>query len=350
MLIVESCDMPTLYQLCLTNRDLYDLASPALWRTIDFVPLNPGRARLDLAEWQRRFFAHCDVWRHEHPERWRVLAARVETLRLPRLAGPLISHQSLKHPDVFNESELYCGPASTTIFNIIACLPRLRTLSLFLKNDWEGPREGEVQALKRVLAGVTSLRIGGQIDVGYVQALLSYPEAIEDLSLINIVEQCGQEYGPNPMLFLKPVQQRFTSLKSLHLSKIGDIDIGDEYDPELERASLEEWAGLLRGASKTLIDLTLEICYSGFRRGPDQEETERGLHSGEQFKEIILPVLQGTEWERLESLTFIGLDDMNPIDGLPERVDVEYRPEREVTYNWDVTPLEVSPPNGIFVD
>ena len=80
-----------LYSLSLTNRTLYAMASPALWRSINFAEDNPREATMEA---QRQFFAACDTLIKEQPKRWSTLATRVKSLQLARGEGPYISHKS----------------------------------------------------------------------------------------------------------------------------------------------------------------------------------------------------------------------------------------------------------------
>jgi hypothetical protein len=112
--------------------------------------------------------------------------------------------------------------------------------------------------------------------------LLAKPENIEHLSLINLIQSPGQDNGPDGIVFLSGIHDRFTSLENLHLCKLADLDgnltddksdededgwpdyasgMGWKFPREAEVSVLEEWAALLLHSSSTITELTLENRY-----------------------------------------------------------------------------------------
>ena len=105
----------------------------------------------------------------------------------------------------------------------------------------------------------------------------------------------------------------FLNLKSLRLSKLADLEW--EADIDDDKYVLEDWAGCLGHVSKILVELTFADCFACF--SPDQvmvnvdgEESPwrtRVANSSRRFREIILPVLAGSDWPSLEILAFAGI-------------------------------------------
>ncbi|KAF2815554.1 uncharacterized protein BDZ99DRAFT_338759, partial [Mytilinidion resinicola] len=261
--ILELCDMTTLAAICRTNKEWYAKASPIIWSDIDFVELSGDGAYDDgLIDQQRQFFATCSTRMDERPDFWAALAARVQSLKLTRMPGIAISYKSKAE---LNDSNDYIfieiWPRDRrNIYDVIAEFKNLHTLYLFVKDWWEFSSIGESEkAVAHNLEKLTNLKVGGQINQDMMLALLSRPENIQHLSLINLIHSPGQDNGPNPVLFLRSIQKRFTNLKTLHMSKLAELTEDTnitgarwEFDPAAEIDLLEEWADFLRHVSATL--------------------------------------------------------------------------------------------------
>ncbi|KAL8689001.1 MAG: hypothetical protein Q9218_005225 [Villophora microphyllina] len=353
------------------NKDLSAKAIPILWRSISLDS--------DL-EFQQNFFHTCNYIIEKQPDRWQYLAARVRYLDVGRLlytAIPLIDwNKPWQWQDYYSTEE-----TRRTIYDIIADLKNIEELSLYIKEyDFMALTPGE-KAKSMRLPQLSKLKIGGIVPKQIALAMLAHPETIEELSCIGLQDgEAGQQNGPGGLFVLSSIQERFTRLRVLHLCKMAELsDIYDEdgyneptglrwpWDTDNDRLILDEWAGLLKGVSKTLIALTIEDRYLVYEHrmyadrsiepaeGDNGDPEDWGRASSQRFCEILLPVIAEQVWPRLQKLTLVGLTVRNravknadALDNLQPRVQMEFRPGGVMTFNDDATPIDVSPPSGYF--
>ena len=171
------------------------------------------------------------------------------------------------------------------------------------------------------------------------------------------------------MLFLEPIAHRFTSLTSLHLSKLAELDedyevagLRWEWDAEKERDLLWEWAALLDTVHSTLVTLKLENRYHVSRFLPQSDDSPdwhdflliHGKGSSDRCKEILFPVIQKHDWPALRSVKLMGIrvDDEsgepNPFQRLMEQIRFESLPGGHLDITDEATPMNISPPNEMF--
>lgn len=206
--------------------------------------------------------------------------------------------------------------------------------------------------------------------------LLAKPENIEHLSLINLIECPSQDSGPDGIVFLSGIHDRFTSLKKLHLCKLADLegrltipDDGDDdyasgmrwrFPREAEVSVLEEWAALLLHSSSTITELTLEnryLCGSGYTdwdRKIDPGTThpaEYGAYSIRESQRLLFPVLS-REWPKLTTMTLVGMgnieDVAQAVRHLEPRVQIEQQLASLHRIGGDATPEEISTPDHFY--
>ncbi|CAG9988154.1 unnamed protein product [Clonostachys byssicola] len=369
-LICSFCDSYSHLALCALNKEWNARITPLLWADLEFADEFEDE---DLVERTRKFFAACDTMIDESPERFAALASYVRTLNLGRLHGVNIVHQEFDgNPYVFFDD----GDGGRCVFDVIARFINLQSLSVYVKNWWEIPNlAASGRALARGLTKLTSLKLGGQMSTDVLLGLLNKPEQLKDLTLINLIEVPGQDYGPDGIAFLSGISHRFTSLETLHLCKLADLDGRLEDDEnnrefasgmrwrfprESEVSVLEDWASLLRNTSTTLQSLTLEnryLCSSSFNddrcRGSvidpgNTHPAEYGAFSIRESQRMLFPELANRRWRRLSNLKLIGMgtveDVSQAVSHLEPRVHVEQRPAHIETMGGDATPEEISTP------
>lgn len=380
--ILEMCDeTEDLLILCQLNKDWYEWMMPLIWGEIDFVSKFEGG---DLARRTCRFFAHCDTLMTEMPKRWPALAARVRKLNLGRLHGVNILHDEW---DGYDYAFFEEGVEGNNVFDVIAQFTNLDSLSIYLKNWWGFSDLSLIGVgLGRGMKNLKTLKVGGQMPPNVLNELLTYPENIEHLSVINLHECPGQGHGPDGItIYYEP--NRFSNLKSVHLCKLADLDgrltyedsdqdsdedsEDDAEEPkyashmrwkfprESEVSQLEEWAALLGSCSNTLEEVTLENQYLCGRRYDDDRDIDPGVtHPAEygafsirESQRLLFPVLL-QEWPKLKKLVLIGMgkiEDVNQtVHHLEPRVHVEQRLAGRQTIAGDATPEQISTPSYFY--
>ncbi|VUC31636.1 unnamed protein product [Clonostachys rosea] len=374
-LIFSSCDLTSLSTLCALNKEWNVRITPLLWAHLDFTSVFYEE---DLVERTRKFFATCDTMMDESPERFAALASHVQSLDVGRLHGVNIVHEEF-HGDGF----IFFGGdvGERCVFDVIARFTNLQSLSVYVKSWWEDSPslEASGSAIARGLSKLTSLELGGQMSTDVLLGLLDKPEQLKDLTLINLISTPGQDHGPDGIAFLSGISDRFTSLETLHLCKLADLDghlsddedDGDEEDDrryasgmrwefprESEISVLEDWASILQNTSTTLQSLTLEnryLCSHRFERSPDfvinpgnTHPAEYGAFSIRESQRLLFPELSNRKWPKLSQLTLVGMgtaeDVSQAVSHLEPRVHVEQRPARIAFMEGDVTPEEISTP------
>jgi hypothetical protein len=378
--VFEFCDLPSLAVLCRLDKDWNKQATPLLWRDLDFVQTFDDGVFGQCDEAIRKFFVICDGMIEEEPERFRVLASSVRSLNVGRLHGiNIVSDESA------DDMYAYFDDGQTgnrNFFDVIALFPNLHTLAVCVKNWWGYSNlRSSRNALARGLANLQRVKVGGQMPTDILLGLLHKPETIQHLSLIDLIQSPGQDNGPNGVCFLSGMCHRFTSLKTLHLCKLADLDgwlpndeedsDNDESGSEKEYASgmwwefprgaevsvLEEWADLLRRTSSTLEELTLEnryLCSSDFGDKisvkivpTNTHPADFGAWSIRESQRVLFPVLSG-EYLRLKRLILIGMgaveDVTQAVCHLEPRVHVEQHLAGIEHMGGDVTPMEIATP------
>uniref|UniRef100_A0A8H7N0L0 F-box domain-containing protein n=1 Tax=Bionectria ochroleuca TaxID=29856 RepID=A0A8H7N0L0_BIOOC len=374
-LIFSFCDLHSRFALCALNKEWNAKITPLLWAELDFANEFEDE---DLVERTRKFFAACDTMIDESPERFAALASYVQTLNVGRLHGVNIVHEEFDGDGyIFFDGD----GGDRCVFDVIARFANLQSLSVYVKSWWESPNlAASGRALARGLTKLTSLKLGGQMSTDVLLGLLNNPEQLKDLTLINLIETPGQDYGPDGIAFLSGISHRFTSLETLHLCKLADLDgrlsddedNNDDDDNDREYASgmrwrfpresevsvLEDWASLLRNTSTTLQSLTLEnryLCsYKIDRRHGsvidpgNTHPAEYGAFSIRESQRALFPELSNRRWPRLSNLKLIGMgtvEDVNlAVSHLEPRVHVEQRPAYIENMGGDATPEEISTP------
>jgi len=222
--IFQLSEIDELLVLCRLNTFWYRKTIPWIWEDIDFVTDVDEYFAVDRS---RSFFALCDKLIDEQPGRWAIMAASVRKLNLGRLHGINIVYEEWTGDEYpfFIEGEKN-DASGRNVFSIIAEFTNLNKLSVYVKNHWEWVGcSNAKKALSKGLQNLKSLKIGGQIPEGIIDGLLHKPEIIEDLAIINLHDTPGQDDGPNGRTFLSMEDEsRFTSLKTLHLCKLADLD------------------------------------------------------------------------------------------------------------------------------
>lgn len=374
--ILHFCNLFDLFSLCLCNKELYRKPQPLLWEHIDFAALDIGGGDEEAGQ-QRRFFAKCASIRRDQPERWKILSALPKLLRFPRLPGPRVSPQPKEGLPYGTDYETWVSfdqDSDIGIYDIIADFVNLETLTLFVKEVCEG--EASRELVVRNLSKLEKLEIGGQVSVEMLHALLSRPEQIKTLSLINLVETAGPNWAPDGVLFLDPIQDKFRSLTHLHLSKLAPlhddfqevVQLPWEFDFDQDTQVLCEWAGLLRNVSATLEELTLENCYHVFKwpRGHGQVNPRRvldpecedgeddpkassyGVTASDRCRDILAPVLDGSEWPLLRRLVLKGMYTLSISEAAIPADKITYLPGSVAYFSQEATPLNLSPPASLF--
>ncbi|KAF2501929.1 hypothetical protein BU16DRAFT_522802 [Lophium mytilinum] len=292
------------------------------------------------------------------------------------MPGIAISHKSVAESDI-NNDYIFIGiwpRDARNIYDVIAQFENLHTLYLFVKDWWQSSSIlGSEKAVARNLQKLTNLKLGGQIHQDMLLALLARPENIQHLSLINLIQSPGQEDGPDPVLFLRSIQKRFTNLKSLHMSKLAELtedhDISGarwEFDLAGEIELLREWADFLRHVSGTLRELTLENRYHVSTQvfdftdeidpGSAEHPAHYGRRSNERCWEVLLPVFSERTFPKLKKLNFIGMslfqspEALAHLSQLGSHVDIEDKLGGIIKVTDESTPQNFSPPNGLFQD
>ena len=371
--VLKELDHDSLASASRVNRSISADVMPLLWEDIDFQ--STGDWYGDILDRMRDFFLVCDELQRNRPSRWRQLATYVHTLKLVRTPGTGIPFED-NNGSGFNWVMM---KEERSIFDIIADFSRLRCLPVYCKISIDDISSDTVLRMHDALPELRELAVGGNIDRGVVLGLLSYPENMETLAVINLQDcQAGQERHSGGLLFLEPLAPRFTSLTYLHLCKLAELVSSErevtnlrwDFDYENDRAVLSDWAMLLPHVSSTLEELTLEDRYLGSVYNPKVREPispgdgegndprEWGEGSRKRFGEIILPVLNSQEWPKLQRLILTGvvLDGTKESDekvkrylrNLHSRLDVEIWPGRFVEFSDEVTPIEISPPESPF--
>ena len=382
-LIFSFCNMSSLAVLCRLNKYWYARTMPLLWGEIDFVrECNSD----DPTEYSRHFFAVCDALMDEKPERWAILAASVRKLNLGRLHGiNMVRDGEWDGSDDYIFFDSWAPVDRRNVLDVVAQFTNLDTLSVYVKNWWGYTQlAASGKALAQSLTNLKSLKTGGQMSTDVLLGLLARPENLQHLSLINLMHTPGQDNGPDSIVFLSDIYDRFTSLKSLHLCKLADLDgklsdnDNDEEDSEdegerkydscmrwkfpreSEVSLLKEWAALLRHCSSTLEVLTLENRYLCGRRYNDEglginpgvtHPAKYGAFSIGQSRKILFPVLSG-EWPKLRQLTLIGMGEVEDVKQalrhLRPQVEIEQRLAGIEMIGGDVTPEQISTPREFY--
>ncbi|CAH0055583.1 unnamed protein product [Clonostachys solani] len=366
-LIFSFCDVTSYLALCVINKEWNARITPLLWAHLDFAD---EFMEEELVETTRKFFATCDTIIDESPERFAALASHVQTLDVGRLHGVNIVHEEFN-----GDGLIFFGGdvGERCVFDVIAQFTNLQSLSVYVKSWWESPDlEATGRALARGLTKLTSLKLGGQMSTDVLLGLLSKPQQLKDLTLINLISVPGQDHGPDGIAFLSGISHRFTSLETLHLCKLADLDgrLWDDGDRnyasgmrwgfprESEISVLEDWASILRNTSTTLQSLTLEnryLCSNRFERRPsftidpgNTHPADYGAFSIRESQRMLFPELSNRQWPQLSDLTLVGMgtvQDVNQaVSHLEPRVHVEQRPARIQIMEGDVTPEEISTP------
>lgn len=354
---------------------------PLLWGEIDFIREFDSD---DPTENSRHFFAVCDALIDEKPERWAIVAGYVRKLNLGRLHGiRIVRDGEWDGCDDYIFFDHWAPADRRNVFDVIAQFTNLDTLSVYVKNWWGySSLEASGKALAQGLTNLRSLKTGGEMSTDVLLGLLAKPENIQQLSLINLIESPGQDNGPDSIVFLSDIYNRFTSLKSLHLCKLADLDgnlsdnddeseysdMGREYDScmrwkfprESEVSLLKEWAALLRHCSSTLAVLTLEnryLCGRGYQNesiGINPGVThpaEYGAFSIGQSRKFLFPVLS-EEWPKLKKLTLIGMGEVEDVNQalrhLQPRVQIDQRLAGIEVMGGDATPDQISTPREFY--
>jgi hypothetical protein len=375
--VFEFCNLHTLAILCRVDKEWHKRTNPLLWRDIDFVHgFDDTGVRIEAS---RKFFAVCDTLIDQQPDRFKDLASNIFTLNLGRLLGIYIVSKKWE-PD----RDDYAYFESTqdnnrNIFDVIAYFVNLEALSVFIKSWWgDDDLKQTGEALAERLTKLRHLKIGGQMSYDIINGLLGEHKMLESLSLINLIQCPGQDNGPDGIVFLRGLENKFTRLKSLHLCKLADLegrtfeDEDDDEDSDYEReyvsgmswefpresesAVLQEWASLLRHTSSTLEELTLEnrfLCSHGFddlslQIDPgNSHPADYGAYSVKQTQEALFPVLS-EDWPKLKRLTLIGIGKVEAVTGavchLESQVHIEQRPAGIELIKGNVTPEQISTP------
>jgi len=373
--VFASCRKPTLATLSRLNKAWHTHTLPFLWSDIDFVH---DFESSDLVHNTQKFFRSCTNMIGESSDHWPMIAPSVHKLNLGRLQGiNIITSNNWEEYDFWDE----WGNTDRNIFDVVACFVNLQSLALYMKNWW-GDDEQLSKTADAVAAGskhLKVLKLGGQMSPIVLRALVAIPENIESLSLYNLIRVPGQDNGPDGITFLDGLHDKFTSLKSLELCKLADMDPGglseeedgadDEeeddrafvsgmrwkFPRDAEKLVLKEWARLLKTCSNTLESLTLENRYLC---GPTFEEVasidpgvtdpaDYGLFSLRETKRILLPVL-GKEWPKLQNLNLIGMGATEEIDEVVKhllpRVKIVHLAAGVQIMQGDATPEEIGTP------
>jgi len=381
--VFKFCDMLSCCVLCLLNKDWHKKATPLLWRNIDFFQAFDYEG---VVEASRKFFVMCDTMMDEEPERFTSLASNVHTLNVGRLHGINIVRQEWDWDD--DPYWLDDLEGDRNVFDVIAQFTNLDTLSIYIKNWCSSSSSLSLEASGKALArGITNLKhlkIGGQISTDILLGLFKNPEKLQQLSLFNLTESVYQDSGPDGVLFLSGIYDRFTSLETLHLCKYADLDgrLSDDEDEEndgetddrreyvsgmqwrfpreSEISVLGEWASLLRHTSSTLEELTLENRYlcSGNFSSPDSKTLIRidpgnthpadyGAFSIRESQRALFPVLSD-EWPKLKKLTLIGMgaveDVTQAVCHFEPQVHIEQCCASIEVMEGSVTPDQISTP------
>ena len=396
--ILHALDKSTLAIACRLNKKISAVATPLFWEKLDLKLISDDYPSWDTEELLRELLITCWDLKQKQPDRWRLLAKFVRVFRvwkIPGLAIPFATHDyndSNWHFDVAPDHEGYATGA--TVYDVIADFGNLQELDLYSKATFNYDTRADelAEKMRHALPHLKSLRIGGEVTMEMMHALLSDRNKIEDLACIGLTDgTAGQDYHSRGLLVLSSLGHGFPHLKSLHLCKLAqlseveddkgmpwDWDSSDDYD------MLEDWAAFLKKISDTLMFLTLEDRYlvagnrfdswkiinpgDRWKSNREREDTEEsdddqeqahaphpiewGSASRARFSERLLPVLAEQAWPKLEKLVLIGygLPDedgkdtvLNSLKQLQPRVKVESRPAGTISYNYDATPLAVSP-------
>lgn len=377
--IASLCSLTSIGVLCLVNKEWYEKASPLLWRHLDFVEAFEDDGRIDAT---RRFFAHCDTMMDTDPERFAILAPLVRTLDVGRLLGVNIIHGA--DADYFDYFDPHDDPDQRCVFDVIAQFTNLESLSVYIKSWWEYGSDYAItgSTLASALSRLKSLKVGGQMPPLVLTGLVTASQGLRDLALFNLISSPGQDHGPDPITFLsEQIVKSFTSLETLHLCKLADLDgddvrQGDDDDEsdiseneyvsgmrwpfprEGEINVLEEWASLLQHTSTTLKALTLEnryLCSYGWHNEKYQfiepgktHPAGYGANSIRESQRILFPMLSSHEWPRLKQLTLVGMGTPEAVNQvvahLTDRVHIEQRSARFQIMTGDATPEDISTP------
>lgn len=356
--ILERCHQSALAAVCCTSRAMDCKARPILWRDIAFEG-EAGHVYENTGQ-QWLFLTTCDRMAKESPDTFASLASLVHSLHLTPVPGPWIT--------LDGDSYVPRGGPPTKVFDLVARFPNLAALSVYVRQclDWDP----ELLTQPKVLPKLRDVKVGGTIPPGTLRALLARPEQLHRVSFLNLFETPGQRRGPDPVLFLGPIEQRFTNLSYLHLSKFAELHPDHSYaglrwdwDVEQERAQLAEWSGLLDHVNSTLRELILENCYHCCEgnswwqdaAGDDPDDFLRtcGAGSSDHCREILYPIIRKHLWPLLRHVTMMGIHQVgeaadDPFSAMQGRVTVEYRPGTIVPFVDDATPIDIDPPYGYF--
>ncbi|KAI4283516.1 MAG: hypothetical protein L6R38_002097 [Xanthoria sp. 2 TBL-2021] len=201
--------------------------------------------------------------------------------------------------------------------------------------------------------------------------LLHTPENIRDLSLTTLQDgEATQEKGPGGLLFLSPIQQRFSNLTTLHLCKFAELserhyeDMGLRwlFDQDNDRAILDEWKNLIPHVSATLQYLTLEDRYLviGYNKptvfisgvinpqaGEDGDPEDWSRASNDRFQQVLLPVLATQPWPAMKEVILIGLSPIDvgtrvdPLEHLRSSMVVEFHRGEFLEFCGEFTPISI---------
>lgn len=380
--IISFCDIPSLGVLCKLNRRWRQIATPHLWRNLNFPEAYDDN---ELIEATRCFFATCYNMIENSPARFETLSSYVQTLDVGRLHGlNILLYPYTDDCGDFPFFDEYEG-RDRCVFDIIARFRNLESLSFYLKNWW-GFADDKRNKCDTVLAeGLTKLRslsFGGQMPDDVLKGLFAHPQNLTDLTLVNLHACPGQDDGPDGIVFLtKEICQNLKSLETLHLCKLGDLDGREDYDQEEDDGSdhegpdyasgmrwpfpreaeldvLKEWQMLLQHTAGTLRKVTLEnrfLCSYGFEKGADdtidpgnKHPVDFGAFSIRESQRVLFPELEKQAWPRPEELTLVGMGDLDvanvAVAHMKDRVRVEQRLATIETMGGDATPEQISTP------
>lgn len=355
-----------LYNLSLTSKFIQNTCLPLLYRDVDLSTHNRGR----LVEEEG---ACCwEVWadadgdyvpdnaRLRQYSFLRTLTAHPEYGAFVRsFAWTLIWTGS-----PYDTSEL--DDIEFAIWDVFSSLTNVRDLDLasLHYND----RERFIrQNPRQLFSSAVRVRLLGWMHYGLVMSILYSvdPSKLEHLALDNLQDEGQYADGsriwsddpkyvrdhtetlnpdgsrgfvfPGPMRYiLKPLEGRYTALKSLLLRKAGQEQISGEDDvvlwsPDIDDAVYSEWASFLSS-----VEPTLEVFIFEHTRAPKWGGSGRCGRSrwrprqrirpmDERFRRLFLSVLLAGSWPRLQRMEIRGVGRWEDVPSLDEETKVRLR-------------------------